>query len=71
MSVTLRVMSDFDDEGTKAVFNQAIEILNEKFPFPDVRILDLKISESWERLDYRPIFSINYGENGAGLEKIE
>ena len=71
MSVTLRVMSEFDDEAIKAIFNQAIEILNEKFPFPDVRILDLKISESWEFLDYRPIFSINYGENGAELEKIE
>ena len=70
MSVTLRVMSDFDDEATKAIFNQAIEILNEKFPFPDVRILDLKISESWY-LDYRPKFSINYGENGTELEKIE
>ena len=71
MSVTLRVMSDFDDEATKAIFNQAIEILNEKFPFPDVRILDLKISESWILLDYRPIFSIEYGENGTALEKIE
>ena len=71
MSVTLRVMSDLDDEATKAIFNQAIEILNEKFPFPDERILDLKISESWILLDYRPIFSIKYGENGTALEKIE
>ena len=70
MSVTLRVMSDLDDEATKAIFNEAIEILNEKFPFPDERILDLKISESWN-LDYRPIFSINYSENGTELEKIE
>ena len=71
MSVTLRVMSDLDDEATKAIFNEAIEILNEKFPFPDERILDLKISESWILLDYRPIFSIKYGENGTALEKIE
>ena len=63
-------MSDLDDEATKAIFNEAIEILNEKFPFPDERILDLKISESWN-LDYRPIFSINYSENGTELEKIE
>ena len=62
-------MSDLDDEATKAIFNQAIEILNEKFPFPDERILDLKISESWN-LDYRPIFSINLVKMGQSLKKL-
>ena len=70
ISATLKVMSEMDDEAIKAIFNLAIEILNEKFPFPDARILNLEISESWNnhQVNYRPLFSIRYGENGAKFE---
>ena len=63
---------------TKQIFDEALGILIEKFPFPDKRILKLKIFETkvyhWSL--YEPTdeyhesplrFSINYGESGATL----
>ena len=35
--------SDLDEEATKDIFSKALEILREKFPFPDARILNLEI----------------------------
>ena len=58
ISASLEVMSDLDEEETEDIFNQALEIVRENFPFPD-RILDLNIYESMN--------SINYGEKGATL----
>ena len=59
ISASLEVKSDLNEEETKDIFNQALEIVKEQFPFPDVRILDLKIFESMN--------TINYGESGATL----
>ena len=59
ISASLEVGSVLDEEETKGIFNQALEIVKEKFPFPDVRIIDLNIYESMN--------SINYGEKGATL----
>ena len=67
-----------EEDYTKEIFDEALEILLEKFPFPDKRILKLKIFETkvyhWSL--YEPTdeyhesplrFSINYGESGATL----
>ena len=68
-----------EEDYTKEIFDEALEILLEKFPFPDKRILKLKIFETkvydwsiWNDPtdEYResPLrFSINYGESGATL----
>ena len=57
---------------TKAIFNEAIEILNEKFPFPDERILDLSIFEAnISPDDRRHEFFISYGKNGAILTTFD
>ena len=67
-----------EEDYTKEIFDEVLEILIEKFPFPDKRILKLKIFETkvynWSL--YEPTdeyhesplrFSINYGECGATL----
>ena len=36
---------DYDEEDTKKIFNEALEIMKEKFPAPATRILDLRLSE--------------------------
>ena len=59
ISASLDVISDVDEEETKYIFNQALEIVKEKFPFPDVRILDLYI--------YGSMNSISYDESGVTL----
>ena len=71
ISVSLGVTSELEEEAAKDIFTEALEIINEKFPFPDARILNLSISEIWDLLEDRPIFSISYGENGAKLETID
>ena len=45
ISAIVEVKSDYDEEDTKEIFTEALEIMNEKFPFPAIRILDLKIFE--------------------------
>ena len=61
ISANLKVISGTDKEENKKIFNQALEVVKEKFPFPDVRILDLNIYEgSWRN-------SIHYGKSGATL----
>ena len=45
ISVSLGVVNDFDEEATKHIFHKALEIVNDKFPFPDGRILKLEIFE--------------------------
>ena len=79
ISASLKVTSAYHEETTKGIFNQALEILNEKFPFPDIRIQNLNISEGrvyWGlqgrvHLPNRPNrLSIHYGENGATLTRI-
>ena len=67
ISGTVKVRSDIDEEETREFFNEALKILREKFPFPDRRILDLKIFEKEEYFDSHPKFSITYGESGATL----
>ena len=59
ISVTLAVIHELNEEATKDIFNKALEIINEKFPFPDVRILELKIIEY-----NQPGHAIIYGESG-------
>ena len=62
-----------EEDYTKEIFDEALEILLEKFPFPDKRILKLKIYEarvynwSWWEYESPQRFSINYGESGATL----
>ena len=71
ISVDLLVRTGYDEEEAKEIFQQALDIVNEKFPFPDVRILDLKISESelWE-FERPHKFSIHYGESGPILTDL-
>ena len=45
ISVAFLVKSDLDEEATKDIFSKALEILREKFPFPDARILKLAIKK--------------------------
>jgi hypothetical protein len=59
ISGSLEVLSGLNEEETKDIFTQAVEIVKEQFPFPDVRILDLNIFNSRN--------SINYGKKGATL----
>ena len=42
--VNLEVMSGYDKDEAKAIFDEAVRIIDEKFPFPNARILDLKMS---------------------------
>ena len=82
ISAELKMMRDYavtnERDPTKIIFDEALGILIEKFPFPDKRILKLKIFETkvyhWSL--YEPTdeyhesplrFSINYGESGATL----
>jgi hypothetical protein len=68
ISVTLAVIHELNEEATKDIFNKALEIVNKKFPFPDVRIVrELKIFENDGYLLGQPIYSIIYGECGAKL----
>ena len=71
ISASLEVMSDLDEEETEDIFNQALDIMRENFPFPD-RILDLNIYESMNSINilHNVRFSICYGENGATLQTI-
>ena len=50
ISVCFYVMSDLDYEANKDIFSKALEIVREKFPFPDTRILRLAISGNFEQL---------------------
>ena len=67
ISGTVEVRGDYSEEDTKEIFNEALKILREKFPFPDRRVLDFKIFEKEELYDSHPKFSIAYGESGATL----
>ena len=72
ISGTVKVRSDIDEEETREFFNEALKILREKFPFPDRRILDLKLYEDEEYFDTTTMrFSITYGESGATLTTSE
>ena len=65
ISVTLAVIYELNEEATKDIFNKALEIVNKRFLFPDVRILELEIFES---VGYgQPRHSIIYGEHGVKL----
>ena len=66
ISVDLWVINDeLDEEETKDIFNEVLEIVNEKFPFPDRRILYLDFFEN--NGNRQPSHRINYGERGAML----
>ena len=67
ISVSLGVINELDEAATKNIFKEALEIVNEKFPFPDVRILELKILEKFENPG-QPRHSIIYGESGPFLD---
>jgi hypothetical protein len=59
------LINELDGEATKEIFKEALEIVNEKFPFTDGRILELEIFET--NGNRQPRHSINYGEGGATL----
>ena len=69
ISGTVEVWSEYiEEEETEEIFDEGLKILREKFPFPDRRILDLKIFENVEYYDrIKTTYSITYGENGATL----
>ena len=58
------MIHELDEEATKDIFNEALEIVNEMFPFPDGRIRVLEIFETNNRQNRQ---YINYGEGGATL----
>ena len=66
ITVSLRVITELDEEATKDIFNEALEIVNEMFPFPDGRILELKIID-----ENIPRNAIIYGESGPFLTKFD
>ena len=73
ISASFEVLSvnGLDEKETKDIFKEAFEIINEKFPHPCSRILDLKITEAYPyRHERRPEFSISYGLSGAKLTTI-
>ena len=75
ISANVEVRSDYDVEDTKGIFDEALEILREKFPSPDRRILDLKFFEDEDyyfgnEIEWRfktSKYSIIYDESGATL----
>ena len=75
ISANVEVRSDYDVEDTKGIFDEALEILREKFPFPARRILDLKFFEDEDyyfgnEIEWRfktSKYSIIYNESGATL----
>ena len=75
ISANVEVRSDYDVEDTKGIFDEALEILREKFPFPSRRILDLKFFEDEDyyfgnEIEWRfktSKYSIIYNESGATL----
>ena len=74
ISASFEVLSvnDLDEKETKDIFKEAFEIIDEKFPHPCSRILDLKITEAYSyRHENRPEFSISYGLSGAKLTLFE
>ena len=64
----LEVMSGIAYEDAEEIFNEALKIVQEKFPFPDFRILDLNITEVGAD---GPKFKISYGESGATLATFD
>ena len=74
ISASFEVLSvnDLGEKETKDIFKEAFEIIDEKFPHPSSRILDLKITEAYSyRHKNRPEFSIHYGVSGAKLTLYE
>ena len=74
ISASFEVLSvnDLGEKETKDIFKEAFEIMNEKFPHPSSRILDLKITEAYSyRHENRPEFSISFGVSGAKLTLFE
>ena len=63
ISVSLKMNGSnyLNKEATKDIFLEALEIVKEKFPFPDARIRRLEIEEGYVTLRYK----ILYGESGA------
>ena len=64
-STSFGVNHELDEEETKDIFNKTLEMVKEKFPFPDGRILELHIYEF--NGNRYPNHSIIYGERGAML----
>ena len=64
----LDVIAGIAYEEAEEIFNEALKIVQEKFPFPDFRILDLNITEMGAD---GPKFKISYGESGATLTTFD
>ena len=74
ISASFEVLSvnDLGEKETKDIFKEAFEIIDETFPHPSSRILDLKITEAYSyRHENRPEFSISFGVSGAKLTLFE
>ena len=52
ISASFEVLSvnDLDEKETKDIFKEAFEIIDDKFPHPCSRILDLKITSNHQNL---------------------
>ena len=68
--VNLKVMNNLNEEATKDIFTKALDITEQKFPFPDVRILKLEIFEDNFNKSI-PRYSIIYGESGPQLTRFD
>ena len=68
--VSLRVINDLDDKATQDIFTKALEITEQKFPFPDARILKLEIFEGYVKksMPRHSRYSIIYRESGPKLK---
>ena len=64
----LDVIAGIAYEEAEEIFNEALKIVQEKFPFPDFRFLDLNITEMGAD---GPKFKISYGESGATLTTFD
>ena len=63
-------MNNLNEEATKDIFTKALDITEQKFPFPDVRILKLEIFEDNFNKSI-PRYSIIYGESGPKLTRFD
>ena len=66
ISAIVEVKSDYDEEVTKEIFTEALEIMKEKFPSPAIRILELQLFED-KAYEGRTAFSIICDNSGVIL----
>ena len=75
ISAYVEVRSNYDQQGTEKIFNEALKIVSGKFPFPARRILELNFFEVEDYTDTSfprgTKYFISYGKSGATLTKSD